>query len=141
MRTEHYGRMLVEAPAPVEAEVLVCREPLSLWGGLDPTSGRIIDPRCERTGEVVTGKVWLLPAGRGSSSASSVLLEAVRLRTAPLALLLREPDAILALGAIVARELYGRCPAVAVLLPAAFDAIANGSRVRLLPGGAITVST
>jgi uncharacterized protein len=49
-----------------------------------------------------------MPSGRGSSSSSSVLAEAIRAGTAPIAIVLFEPDPILALGAIVARELYGR---------------------------------
>jgi predicted aconitase with swiveling domain len=36
-----------------------------------------------------------------------VLAEAVRAGTAPAAIVLRDPDPIVALGAIVARELYG----------------------------------
>jgi predicted aconitase with swiveling domain len=63
----------------------------------------------------VTGKVLVMPVGKGSSSASSILLESVRLGTAPAAILLAEPDAILALGSAVARELYGESPPVVVL--------------------------
>ena len=48
-----------------------------------------------------------MPSGRGSSSSSSVLAEAIRAGTAPAAIVLGEADPILALGAIVARELYG----------------------------------
>jgi hypothetical protein len=55
-----------------------------------------------------------MSAGRGSSS---VLAEAIRLATAPAAIVLAEPDPILAVGAIVAEALYGRgCPIV-VLTP------------------------
>ena len=87
---------------------LVLSESLSLWGGLDPATGRIIDVRHPQLGEVVTARILVIPAGRGSSSSSSVLAEAVRLGTAPAAIVLGEPDPVLALGAIVARELYGR---------------------------------
>ncbi len=93
---------------------LVLAEPLSLWGGLDPTTGDIIDQRHPQWGRNVTGRVLVMPVGKGSSSASSILLEAVRLGTAPAAIVLAEPDAILALGAAVARELYGVSPAVVV---------------------------
>ena len=48
-----------------------------------------------------------MPVGKGSSSASSILLEAARLGTAPAAIVLAEMDGILALGAAVAREMYG----------------------------------
>jgi predicted aconitase with swiveling domain len=52
-------------------------------------------------------------SGRGSSSASTVLAEAIRLGTAPAAIVLAEPDPILVVGAMVAETLYGRrCPVV-----------------------------
>ena len=54
-------------------------------------------------------------SGRGSSSGSSVLAEAIRAGTAPAAIVLAERDAILAVGAIVAAELYGQhCPVALV---------------------------
>jgi uncharacterized protein len=47
-----------------------------------------------------------------------VLAEAIRAGTAPVAIVLSEPDPILALGAIVARDLYGRTiPIVASSAP------------------------
>ena len=99
------GRVL--APGIVEGDVLALTEPLSLWGGLDPATGQILDPRHPQHGRVVTGRVLVLPSGRGSSSSSTVLAEAIRIGTAPAAIVLHEPDVILALGSIVARELYG----------------------------------
>ena len=54
--------------------------------------------------------------GRGSSSGSSVLAEAVRLRTAPAAIILAQRDGVIVTGAMVARQLYGLdCPIM--LLP------------------------
>ena len=55
---------------------------------------------------MLTGRMLVMPCGRGSSSSSYVLAEAIRAGTAPAAIILREPDRIMALGAIVARELY-----------------------------------
>jgi predicted aconitase with swiveling domain len=48
-----------------------------------------------------------MPSGRGSSSSSYVFAEAIRAGIAPAAVVLGEADAIVALGAIVAAELYG----------------------------------
>jgi predicted aconitase/predicted aconitase with swiveling domain len=107
------NRVLVDGAASGVA--LVLYEPLSLWGGLDPETGDIIDQRHPQWKANVTGRMLVLPVGKGSSSASSILLEAVRLGTAPAAILLAEQDAILALGAAVARELYGVAPPVVVL--------------------------
>lgn len=89
-----------------EGTTLCLSEPLSLWGGLNPDTGEIIDRHHPQSGEYVTGKIIVMPSGRGSSSASSILLEAVRQKNAPAGLILREMDGILALGAVVAREIY-----------------------------------
>jgi predicted aconitase with swiveling domain len=82
---------------------------------MDPDTGEVIDRRHPQTGASLAGRVVAMPAGRGSSSSSSVLAEAIRAGTAPAAILLREPDGIVALGAMVAGELYGLwCPVVAL---------------------------
>jgi predicted aconitase with swiveling domain len=98
----------------VTAEPVVLDEPLSLWGGLDPTTGTIVDAHHPQRGATISGRVLVMPAGRGSSSSASVLAEAARLGTAPVAIFLREPDLILAIGAAVAEELYGVRIAVTV---------------------------
>jgi uncharacterized protein len=98
---------------------LVLDEPLSFWGGVDPATGEIVDVHHPQRDENVAGRVLVMPSGRGSSSSSSVLAEAIRAGTAPIAIVLGEPDPILALGAIVARELYGRTIPVVVAPEAA----------------------
>jgi predicted aconitase with swiveling domain len=97
------ARTLVAGSA--EGEVLVLDEPLSFWGGVDPATGRVIEPRHPQAGAELAGRVLVMPSGRGSSSSSSVLAEAIRAGTAPPAIVLLEPDANVALGSIVAREL------------------------------------
>lgn len=106
-------------PGEASGVVLVLDEPLSFWGGVDPSSGEVIDVHHPQRGANVAGRVLVMPSGRGSSSSSSVLAEAIRVDTAPAAIVLLEPDPILALGAIVARELYGRTIPVVVAPEAA----------------------
>ena len=107
------GRPLVAGEA--RAPALVLDEPLSFWGGLDPATGRVIDVHHPQVGVEVTGRVLVMPSGRGSSSSSSVLVESVHAGTGPVAIVMREPDPIIALGAIVVRELFGtRFPVVVV---------------------------
>ena len=90
--------------------------PLSFWGGYDPEAGRVIDRSHPALGAELAGRILVMPCGRGSSSSSTVLAEAIRLGTAPTAIVLSEPDPILVIGALVAQRLYPRaCPIV--LLP------------------------
>ena len=101
-------------PGTAEGRALVLDEPLSFWGGVDPETGDITDVRHPQHGASVTGRILVMPSGRGSSSSSSVLAESIRAGTAPAAIVLGEADPILALAAIVARELYGRVTPVVV---------------------------
>ena len=119
---------------------LVLDEPLSMWGGLDPESGEIIDRRHPQSGAIVTGTVLLLPWGRGSSSASSVLAEAIRLDTAPSAIVMLEPDDIILLGALAADELYGKTCPVIVVDAATFESIKNGAMVTVGDDGSLVSS-
>ncbi len=114
-----------------EATALVLEEPLSLWGGVDPATGAVIDAHHPQRGANVRGRVLVMASGRGSSSSASVLAEAVRAGTAPAAIVLGEPDLILSIGAAVAEELYGVSVPVVVLPPADLAAMENGQRVDL----------
>ena len=136
-RVELQGRALVAGEAAGPA--LVLEAPLSLWGGMDPHSGRLSDHHHPQLGATVSGRVLVMPSGRGSSSSSSVLAEAIRLGTAPLAILLAEADAILVLGALVAEYLYGRTCPVVVLPDSARGTIATGDQVTV-SGGRVTLA-
>lgn len=129
------GRPLVDGAA--EGELLVSREPLSFWGGYDQDTGEIIDRRHPLSGQVAAGRVLALPFTRGSSTTTAVLLEAIRAGAAPAALLVTENDHFLALGAIVADELYGQLLPVVALAPDDFAALQTGARVQVQPGGAV----
>jgi uncharacterized protein len=116
---------------------LVLSEGLSLWGGMDPATGDLIDAHHPQRGVNLAGRVVIMPSGRGSSSSASVLAEAVRAGTAPAAILLGEPDLILAIGSTVAEELYGVRVPVLVKPPARLARIRDGALVRIGPRGGI----
>jgi predicted aconitase with swiveling domain len=105
MSRSEQGNILIAGAAEATGEALVMTAPISFWGGIDPKTGRVADPRHPQSGENVAGRVLFLPGTIGSSSASAVLLELVRTGNAPAAIVLHEPDAILLLGLIVAREM------------------------------------
>ncbi|MGZ5306520.1 MAG: aconitase X swivel domain-containing protein [Actinomycetota bacterium] len=126
------GRTLVAGHAAGLA--LVLHAPLSFWGGLDPETGELIETHHPQRGAIVTDRILVMPSGRGSSSSSYVLAEAIRAGNAPAAIVLREPDGIVALGAIVARELYGTRIPVVVLGADGYDAIAEGAALEVAAG-------
>jgi predicted aconitase with swiveling domain len=116
------------------AEGLVIRlpTPLSFWGGIDAETGRIIDKSQTHHGASLEGKVLVMPSGRGSSSASSVLAETIRKGTGPIAIVMQRPDPIITAGAMVARSLYGIvCPVVVCPI----DGIEDGRTIRIYEDG------
>jgi uncharacterized protein len=121
----------------VVGRALVLDEGLSLWGGMDPSTGELIDGHHPQRGASLSGRIVVMPSGRGSSSSASVLAEAVRANTAPAAILLGEPDLILDIGSAVAEELYGTVVPVIVLGAERLAAIRDGEMVRIGPDGSV----
>ena len=109
-------------------------EPLSFWGGFDSRTGCVTEPSHSGYGMCLSQKIVVMESGRGSSSSSSVLAEAIRLGTAPAAFLLLEVDTILATGALVAAELYQlECP-IMVLPMQEWAQLETGMQLRLETG-------
>ena len=107
-------------PGSATGEPVRLTAPLSFWGGTDE-QGRIVDAHHPQCGTILAGRVLVMESGRGSSSASSVLAEQIRAHTAPAAIILARPDTIIALGALVAHELYGLATPVVVVDRPAYD--------------------
>lgn len=122
---------MVLVAGSARGEALVLTEPLSFWGGMDPSTGRITDRRHPQHGALLAARVLVMPFGRGSSSSSSVLAEATRLETGPVAIVLSEPDPILPLGALVAQELYERTVPIVVITGEAYRTIRTGDVVTV----------
>jgi len=86
--------------------VLYSTTSLSFWGGIDPRTGIIIDTSHPLVGQCVTNTALCIPSGRGSCTGSQVLLELILNGIAPSAIITRDRDAILCVGAIVAEEFF-----------------------------------
>lgn len=132
-------RAEVQIAGRAEAPVLKLRRPISFWGGVDPRTGRISDPRHPDHGADIGGTALVLPGMIGSSSSSYIMLELMAIGRAPAALILAEPDAILALGVVVAREMgHGSIPVLLVAREAQ-GALSTGQRARIVEDGTISL--
>ena len=129
------AQILIDGPAAT-GRGLAFGAPISFWGGVDPKTGRVADVRHPNHGDLIAGRILFLPGTIGSSSASAVLLELVHAGLAPAALVLHEPDAILLLGLIVAREMGWPAP-IAVRLPAMEHRQMHGLDVTVRADGRI----
>ena len=117
-------------------------DPLSFWGGFDSASGKVIDRFHPQHGRCLSGAVLCMERGRGSSSGASVLAEAIRLGTAPAAIILLDEDAIIATGALVAQMLYGiDCAVVAIRDQAEWRSLASLPRLVVESGAEAVVVT
>jgi len=85
-----------------EGEVILTKDPLSFLGGVNPDNGVVIDSKHELYGRNMTGKVLVIPSGKGSTVGSYVLFQMAKNKTAPRAIVAIEAEPIIATGAIMA---------------------------------------
>lgn len=90
----------------VKAEAIVSNQVFGFWGGVDTSTGIIIDERHELYGKSIKGKVFVFPEGRGSTVGAAVILELVRCGNSPVAMVNVKTEAILASGVILADKFY-----------------------------------
>ncbi|MEO2240934.1 MAG: DUF126 domain-containing protein [Euryarchaeota archaeon] len=123
---------VVDVEEEIEAEALVSRQRLSFLGGVDPETGEVVDPTHELHGERVTGKVLVLPGGRGSTVGSYVIMELAERGRAPAAIVVREAEPILIVGCVL-----GRVPLLHRPDRDPVERLSTGDVVRVLPGGVL----
>lgn len=123
------ARIIVAAAA--RGEILVCEEGLSFWGGVDPVTGTIIDAQHPQKGLSVAGRIVMMPTSRGSCTGSGVLLGLALAGRAPAALIFREAEDVLTLGALIAGRLFDASIAVLRLSPAEYAAVAQCGDVEI----------
>ncbi len=94
------GRVI--RPGRAEGIALVSPEPIGFLGGVDPDTGIVIEPGHPLQGQSVAGRVLVFPSGKGSTVGSYTILRLQRSGHAPVAIVNRESEAIVAVGAIIA---------------------------------------
>jgi predicted aconitase with swiveling domain len=133
------GQPIIKGTA--QGIALVTDEPLSFWGGYDFHTGEITDRRHPLSGENAAGRILAVPFSRGSSTTTTVLLEAVRAKTAPVAIITTSVDPFFALASIVADEMYSRPIPIVVLSPLDFGRLNSGDSLVLDEDGTIRIES
>lgn len=118
-------------PGHADSEILACDEGLSFWGGVDPDTGVIIDAHHPNHGVSLAGRIVLMPTSRGSCSGSGVLLQLARDGHAPAALVFREEENILTLGAMIAEQLFDARVVVLRCAKVIYDDLAGANRATI----------
>jgi len=85
-----------------KGEVIVTKDSLSFLGGVDPKTGAIIDSTHELYGKNISGKILVIPSGKGSTVGSYVIFQMAKNKTAPSAIISLKAEPIIATGAIMA---------------------------------------
>ncbi len=93
------GRVIYKGTA--DGEALTTTQPISFYGGVDPNTGEVIDKGHELQGKSVKGKVLVFPNGKGSTVGSYTLYRMKKNCTAPAAIVNKECETIIAVGAII----------------------------------------
>ena len=81
---------------------LVSTQPIGFLGGIDGDTGVVVEPGHPLEGECVAGRVLVFPTGKGSTVGSYTIYRLARNGLAPAAIVNREADPVVAVGAIIA---------------------------------------
>ncbi len=84
-----------------EGEVLKSTSPISFLGGVDPKTGIIMDKNSNACGKSIKDKIFVFPMGKGSTVGSYVIYQLKKNGTAPLAIINKEAETIVSVGAII----------------------------------------
>lgn len=126
-------------PGSASGTALVSHEPLSFWGGYDWKTGEITDRRHPLSGSIAKGKILAVPFTRGSSTTTAVLLESIRAKTSPNAIITTSTDFFFALASVVADELYSTPIPLVSVSESDFAQLQTGQRIEIDDTGIITI--
>ena len=129
------GKTIISGEA--RGRALVSNEPLSFWGGYDWKSGEIIDRRHPLSGSIARDRILAVPYTRGSSTTTAVLLEAIRAKTAPAAIITTEADFFFALASVVADELYASPLPLVALAETDFAQLKTDDEIQITNNGRV----
>ncbi len=90
------------APGRATGKALVHPAPFSFVGGVDPTTGAVLDRGAPAPGGSLAGRVFAFPHGKGSTVGSYVLYGLGRRGVGPAAIVNARAEAIVAVGAVLA---------------------------------------
>ncbi|MFD1383223.1 aconitase X [Rhodanobacter aciditrophus] len=114
-----------------QGSLLCSQEGLSFWGGVDSASGKVVDAHHPLHQQSLAGKLVMLPTSRGSCTGSGVLLELIQNGNAPAALIFREAESVLTLGALVAHYVFDLSLPVIRLSALEFDLLSQQTSAHI----------
>lgn len=118
------GRKVIGGVA--EGEAVVTKQPISFLGGVNPDNGMIVEKGHEVEGQCITGKIFVFPHGKGSTSGSHIIYSMAKRKTGPAGMINVKAEPIIAVGAAM-----GNIPIVDKLDKNPLEVIAMGDHVKI----------
>ena len=85
----------------VKGKTIVTEEGISFYGGVDPDTGVVAEVGHPLEGQSIAGKILVFPQGKGSTVGSYILYRLKKNGKAALAIINKECETIVAVGAII----------------------------------------
>lgn len=129
------GNTLVAGQA--RGKVISSTEMFSFWGGFNPNTGIIVDHHHPLWNVDITNQILVMPRGKGSSTGSPILVDAIMSKNSPQAIILNEVDEIIALGAIVCEQFFNVTIPIIVLNDEDFQIALKAKEANVMENGDI----
>ena len=85
-----------------EGTAIVSKQSLSFFGGVDPKTGKVIDPESDIKDQIIKDKILVFKQGKGSTVGSYVLYRMGKKGTAPKAIIVEKAEPIIVVGCVLA---------------------------------------
>ena len=118
------GRKIIGGQA--EGEAVVSQQPVSFLGGVNPDKGTVVERGHDLEGQCLTGKIFVFPNGKGSTSGPYIIYSMAKRKTGPVAMINVQAEPIIAVGAAM-----GNIPMVDRLEKNPLELISTGDYVKI----------
>ena len=86
----------------VQGEALVSTDPIGFLGGVDPDTGIVVEKGHALYNQSIANKILIFPTGKGSTVGSYTIYRLKKNGKAPIAIINKQSEPIVAVGAIIA---------------------------------------
>ena len=107
-------------------EALVTHEPISFLGGVDPSTGVVVERGHELRGKTLAERALILPHGKGSTVGSYVLYSLAKRGLAPRAIVTVKTDLMVLTGCVI-----GGIPLLSEVPEEVLDVVRSGDLVEI----------
>ena len=116
----------------IEGEAIVSQMAFNWAGAWNPLTGEIIDPRHDCTGMNLKDKIFVYSYSRGSTTNPSLLMEGVRNKVNPIALVMLDMEPMTMMGVASAAVFYNaNVPSVDHTDQNPLEVIKTGDKIRV----------